>query len=368
MCAGAAQLGADRSLHMLHRCNEHFEREVDMGISPAIVAETEIDTLLSHITGVRDGNPEDVHQGRVTTRRLRELLPLVAAETSAATDAAAELLRNTGRALGIVRELDTLVGLCARMADDNPPAAAVLAVCRARLGAERQKASRRVIKQLEQADVQKLRRLVPRRSGPILRWTARAPGWRSTLRERIDKRASKLTEAVEHAGGVYMPNRLHTVRIALKKLRYAVEIAGQTGLWRPPRLLRDARRLQERLGTMHDMEMLLRRLTAIDRNDELGDQAVAASSIVRGAILTEHERYRDRRDRLLLIAEACHAYVQRASRRWHVPSVRIAAAVALPIGVAWVGHRERPPSIRQLEPASVPLGYRAGGLIDEVSG
>ena len=195
-----------------------------------------------------------------------------------------------------------------------------------------------------------------------------APGWRSTLRERIDERAMKLRQAVEHAGGVYMPNRIHAVRIALKKLRYAVEIAQQTGMWRPPRMLRDARRLQERLGTIHDMELLLRRLKDIEPGDPLRDQAVAVSSIMRGAILAEYEGYRARRDRLLLIAEACHAHVQRASRRWHVPGVRIAAAVALPIGVAWAGHRDRPSSVRQLEPVAAPLEYRVGALGDEIRG
>jgi CHAD domain-containing protein len=337
-----------------------------MGVSPAIVAGTEIDTLLSHIDGVRDGNPEDVHQGRVTTRRLRELLPLVAVETASALDTAAELLRDTGRALGTVRELDTLVDLCGRVADENPPAAAVLAVCRSRLRAERQAATRKLIKRLEDVDVQRLRRLMPRRSGTLLRWTARSPGWRSTLRERIDKRASTLTHAVEHAGGVYMPNRLHAVRIALKKLRYAVEIADQTGLWQPRRLLRDARRLQERLGTIHDMEILVRRLNEIERNDPLHDQVVAVSSIVRGTILAEHERDCARRDRLLLIARACHAQTHHGSRRWHVPGARIAAAMVLPIGMAWIGHRDSTRLRGPSDAAAATHDRGVGSLLDQV--
>jgi CHAD domain-containing protein len=57
---------------------------------------------------------------------------------------------------------------------------------------------------------------------------------------------------------VYLPERLHAVRVALKKLRYAVELSelasGKTGV-----ALRALKRGQDLLGRMHDLQVLIDR-------------------------------------------------------------------------------------------------------------
>ena len=53
-------------------------------------------------------------------------------------------------------------------------------------------------------------------------------------RERAARRAQRLGAAIENAAGLYLPDRLHQVRIAVKKLRYTLELDRSV----PPRLAR----------------------------------------------------------------------------------------------------------------------------------
>ena len=53
------------------------------------------------------------------------------------------------------------------------------------------------------------------------RAATRSGAGRST---RVARRAASLKAAIDEAGAVYLPERLHAVRIAVKKLRYAVEL------------------------------------------------------------------------------------------------------------------------------------------------
>jgi CHAD domain-containing protein len=81
--------------------------------------------------------------------------------------------------------------------------------------------------------------------------------WQWALEARVARRAETLAAAMKDAGSVYLPERLHAVRIALKKLRYAVELADELrGKKRSP----DERRLkraQDILGRLHDVQMLV---------------------------------------------------------------------------------------------------------------
>jgi len=59
---------------------------------------------------------------------------------------------------------------------------------------------------------------------------------------------------------VYLPERLHEVRLAIKKMRYAVELAADaSGAKREPDL-RALTRGQEILGRMLDLQMLIDRV------------------------------------------------------------------------------------------------------------
>jgi CHAD domain-containing protein len=62
---------------------------------------------------------------------------------------------------------------------------------------------------------------------------------------------------------VYLPERLHAVRIAVKKLRYGTELAVESGAARLPSELAALKRMQQLLGRMHDLQVLIDRVRAV---------------------------------------------------------------------------------------------------------
>ena len=82
--------------------------------------------------------------------------------------------------------------------------------------------------------------------------------WRAVLAARLMRRAKRLGASLDDAGSLYAPDRLHDVRISTKKLRYALEIARDTGVAATKPLLKVLKRHQERLGHLHDLQMLLK--------------------------------------------------------------------------------------------------------------
>jgi len=85
----------------------------------------------------------------------------------------------------------------------------------------------------------------------------------ATALSRAARRAEGLRAAMDNAAGIYLPDRLHKVRIAVKKLRYALEIAQDLSGSRATARIRTLKRVQDLLGRMHDLEMLIVRTRAI---------------------------------------------------------------------------------------------------------
>jgi CHAD domain-containing protein len=72
-------------------------------------------------------------------------------------------------------------------------------------------------------------------------------------------RARRLKEAIDHAGGIYLADRLHRVRIEAKKLRYALEIQRELTKARSIAGLPKLKAQQDLLGRVHDLEILIER-------------------------------------------------------------------------------------------------------------
>jgi CHAD domain-containing protein len=58
---------------------------------------------------------------------------------------------------------------------------------------------------------------------------------------------------------VYLPERLHAVRIAIKKLRYAMELDAELANVKSSPGLAQLRREQDVLGRLHDLQVLIDR-------------------------------------------------------------------------------------------------------------
>lgn len=154
-----------------------------------------------------------------------------------------------------------------------------------------------------------------------------------------------MRRAVQHAGGVYFPRRAHEVRILAKKLRYSVELAQWTGVWKPRHLISDLRDVQDTLGNVHDAQVLLEELDRLS-----ADGATAAGEIallrqgLRSDIAERHAEYLAQRDRLSAICAACDRFagISSDARRWSAVTrpLLAASAVAVPAGLLLVGARQ----------------------------
>lgn len=335
-------------------------------LSPREILSDLLVELLGHMPGVRDGNAESVHEARVATRRLREVVPLMTRSHPEKVRAVKAVFRRAGRRLGRVRELDVIREHLERLEERVPEAAVAAALARRTVGERQASARRKLIKSLERLRLGRFAKGAHLSTGAFerLRHPARAfSDWRAPLRDRIVARARNLAEAVEHGSGVYFPNRLHTIRIAAKKLRYSVELAERTGVWRPPRLLRDLRRIQATLGALHDAQVLLDRLDEFVPRDAAGKADVASlASALRVDIDRYHQEYLAKRDRVRAICEACVRVMEDGASRIRVPRPALVAASAavVPAGLFLIAGPRAPATPQSHGTSPLLSATRAG--------
>jgi len=234
---------------------------------------------LSRMLPVAQGGDADaIHQARVATRRLREALPLVA--RGSAGRKLRKQVRGLTRALGSVRELDVaLTTLDEIEADGGVPTSGIVCL-REIMAAERQRLCADMVQRIQRADVDRLRRkaLAAARHHRPERGHSRArdPRRLAAARGRAARRAVALQAAIENAGGIYLPDRLHQVRIAVKKLRYAMEIARELSGSRAVARIRTLKGAQDLLGRMHDLEVLIMRIRALQGSDNAPNLRLSA--------------------------------------------------------------------------------------------
>jgi CHAD domain-containing protein len=87
--------------------------------------------------------------------------------------------------------------------------------------------------------------------------------WRQVLGSRLITRGKVLAAAIDQAGHLYSPEQLHQVRIASKKLRYALELAADSGVPSAAPCVRALKRTQETLGRLHDLQVLQGHVAAV---------------------------------------------------------------------------------------------------------
>jgi CHAD domain-containing protein len=122
-------------------------------------------------------------------------------------------------------------------------------------------------RRLESTDFEKLRKraVSAARKAPAAaaRGRVRDPERLAVARRRAARRAATLRAAIEDAAGIYLPDRLHVVRIAVKKLRYVVELERELSASRAMAAIRMLKQAQDLLGRMHDLEFLIARTRAV---------------------------------------------------------------------------------------------------------
>jgi CHAD domain-containing protein len=214
------------------------------------------------------GETEALHKTRVASRRIREALPIV---TAKADPERVRKLRRKVRALtrylGPIRELDVELGMLDTRAADEEMSRAAIALVRRDVAVRRQALRSRLKTDKTVLDFKKLLKKLER-----VAHAGDAPGsaQRAALAATLVRRAKVLKKALDLAGPLYVPERIHGIRISAKKLRYALEMALETGHAGAGPLLKVLKREQDRLGRLHDLESLLKHVRAVESLPRVG--------------------------------------------------------------------------------------------------
>jgi CHAD domain-containing protein len=242
--------------------------------------------LLAHDPGVRVGeDPENLHQHRVAARRTRAFLRTTRKYLDPSwrrpLGAALELL---GEATGPVRDLDV-----------------ALAHLRAELEAldeTDQQAKDMLVARLEDELQRRRATLLEALDGPEYRFVLARLPQPPRLAEGVDdvpleslakKEFRRLAKLVGRLGKEPDEVAIHKLRIALKRARYAAELAAPQKAARK-RFLADARVLQDLLGEHQDAVVAEQRLRGASVDDVRTAAAFAAGRLA--------ERQRRRRERV----------------------------------------------------------------------
>ena len=279
--------------------------------SPAeIVIRQRALALERSLPGAQKGDVARVHEARVATRRLREAVPLIV--SGARGRKFERRMRRLTRALGPVRELDVALQTLDELSTDGAVPPASIARLKQEIRLERERVHAHMRSELSHVDVERLRRKLvaaARKHQPHpARPRARDPKRIARARVRSARRAARLRGAIENAGAIYLPDRLHEVRVAVKKLRYALEVSRELSGSRAVAQIRTLKQVQDLLGRMHDLEVLILRVRGLQGSPQAPTLRISANldHLVRH-LETEcrqiHGRYVTMRRKLLAVCE-----------------------------------------------------------------
>jgi CHAD domain-containing protein len=166
--------------------------------------------------------------------------------------------------LGPVRELDVALMNLDQMRNTGDVSEAAIARLRQLVTEERQRLGAEMVRLISHYNLAKFQKKAVEAAahGPEVSGR-RDPRRIAAALGRAARRAEGLRAAIDNAAGIYLPDRLHQVRIAVKKLRYALEIAQELSGSRATVRIRTLKRVQDLLGRMHDLEMLIARTRAV---------------------------------------------------------------------------------------------------------
>lgn len=295
--------------------------------------------LRTQLDGVYDGSIDAVHDARVATRRIRELLALVPVVPGRDTEEdVAESYKAIGRALGKVRDIDVQIALIKDLEARAPQTAPPLTLVRLEHERERLAKMRRLIKTLERLDVDVLLRVVTDGHPTGLRTRLTSTGWKQQLKRLVAERGHNAVDAISHATGIYFPKRTHGARIAIKQLRYAAEIGEAIGLSDMRAAIRTLKKGQEILGDLHDRQALADTLQAYAKGDDVDPDLVKLTrQALEGEVLQLHAQYLTRRASL---REACSEVEHMGSRAFR-PTPTIAIGALAVSGLLYAGVRSQ---------------------------
>jgi len=235
-----------------------------------------LSALARTLPSASTGDVNAIHQARVATRRVRAALPIVT--RGCRRRKLKKSFTRLTRALGGVRELDVAILTLDELASDPSVPGEGLQLLRRILQEERQRFHAEMTGTVQHVDLERLQRktlAAAERAFEDDSDQSDLKHLRSVVK-RAGKRALALQAAIENAGNIYLADRLHQVRIAVKKLRYVLEIARELSRSRASARIRMLKNAQDLLGRMHDFEVLITRIRALQGSDRAPTLKVSA--------------------------------------------------------------------------------------------
>jgi CHAD domain-containing protein len=263
--------------------------DIDASLSAGAVAfailRQHFATMLAHEPGVRLGeDPQDLHDMRVATRRLRAALKLYADALPSRAERFERDLRWVAGALGKVRDLDVnLERLAWEVSRNGGGLQEVVAVLE-----ERRVEARRHM--LEVLDSNRYERLVSNFSGTLRR--GRSPGPAGPILKAapdlVRRRYRKVRKAADALTEDSPPEDFHDLRKKGKRLRYALEPLQKIYGKPSEKMVKLLKRLQDDLGDHQDLVVAAGLMEELGAAGALPPQAVfsmgsMAERYVRGA-------------------------------------------------------------------------------------
>jgi CHAD domain-containing protein len=287
--------------------------------------------LEKHLAAALEGDGKAVHQARVATRRLREALPVVGAGLPENDEKQVRKLRRRMRKLtcllGAVRQCDVAIGMLEQHQTAGLVTAPAAELVHAVLQQERDAARTTLIESLDEQRVARWMHDVElfneqlgephsvrhgsggtHGSGSTDGSRVTDGSWRIVLARRLLSRSDALRVAMNDAGMLFVSERLHSVRKALKRMRYSVELAAELGGRKLDAMLAELKDGQDTLGELHDTDVLM---TYVDRAKETAPPADAAVHASLESLLTRleaerhtlHARYLTHQPQLLVLVD-----------------------------------------------------------------
>lgn len=287
-----------------------------------------VDQFSRVLQAVEKGDVRALHQARVATRRMRELVPMLQLDRRAARKLGRRLRKVTAR-LGTVRELDVLLLLIDELHVSGRRGSGGLGRVGVRVSKGRDEARKKLFARLPIAEMARMARKLDRivnklKEAERASSKSAARSWRWAIDARVAGRATRLSSAMVDAGAMYLPERLHAVRIAVKKLRYAVELATEAAVGeRIADDLRVLKRGQDLLGRMHDVQMLIDQVRQTQAS--LAPPSVTVWRDLDTLVASLEDDCRRLHARYMRLRDALHAVAERRGEPLHTATGRAQA-------------------------------------------
>jgi CHAD domain-containing protein len=242
----------------------HATTTIAEALAAAITEQRSI--VAKRFSRAKKGDVGAVHRGRVASRRMREaLIVAITVGAPGGVDRLRRDVRFVTRALGPVREIDVVIEeFEAAQHRHDWPSDRVAAVQR-RLEQERERRRAEMAETLGDMDRSWLRDRAKAAAAEIGRTPTERDhkDWWRALALHVIERTDDVVHAIEECGTLYAPDRLHRVRISIKKLRYAVEFLCEPSRPDVKHALKVLKRAQKKFGHLHDVQMLLARIQSL---------------------------------------------------------------------------------------------------------